>query len=196
MRLLDDGLLQLGIKTTSFQRQQFVDFLSLLQKWKKTYNLTAIDSIDEMVVLHLFDSAAVAPHLQGEKILDVGTGAGLPGIPLAILFPEKQFYLLDSNQKKITFIQQVKLTLNINNIHPIKRRVEDYHPAQDFDCIISRAFASIDKFSSCCEHLASENSRLIAMKGKISTHEIQSCGGDIINLEIPFLDQERCLVIL
>lgn len=200
MKQLKDGLQQLGIAFTSEQQQQCMDFLALLQKWNGAYNLTAIKDLEDMVVLHLLDSLAVGPHLQGERILDVGTGAGLPGIPLAILFPEKTFYLLDSNQKKVTFTQQVKLTLGIDNIYPVKARIEDYQEATPFDTVISRAFSSLTDFFSLCQPVVSKDGCFIAMKGSKPDKELELLDGRVrdrqcVKLDVPFMDANRCLVI-
>lgn len=198
----------LGLNISDHQYDQLMDYLALFIKWNKAYNLSAIRNPRDMVVLHLLDSLAVAPSLlertagfNTARILDVGTGGGLPGIPLAILFPEIQFTLLDSAGKKMRFLFQVATSLGLDNVVVENQRAEAFQPPQTFDLIISRAFASLDDFVACSQHLLSENGVFWAMKGQkpedelseISKHYIVS---NIQSLDVPGLDAERCLVEL
>lgn len=138
---LDRLLSQANIPLTDQQKQQLVDFVKLLDKWNKAYNLTSVRNPDEMLVKHIMDSLVVSQHLQGQQFIDVGTGPGLPGIPLAIANPDKQFVLLDSLGKRITFIKNAIRELKLTNVTPVLSRVEEYQE-QQFDGVLSRAFAS------------------------------------------------------
>lgn len=153
---------------------QLAAYIELLAKWNKTYNLTAVRDREEMVIRHLMDSLAIAPYLHGERILDVGTGAGLPGIPLAIIFPAKNFTLMDSNGKKTRFLFQARQSLNLSNINVVHSRVEAYSDAQGFDSIVSRAFAAINDMLQLTQHLLAPGGRFLAMKGVYPEQEIQA----------------------
>ena len=146
---LIQGAQQLNIALSESQQEQLLQYLGLLIKWNKAYNLTAVRNPDEMVSRHLLDSLSVVDCVQkyGDHWLDVGSGGGMPGVPLAILFPERQFTLLDSNGKKTRFLTQVKLELKLDNLQVIHSRVEAYTPEQAFTGIISRAFSSLEDFS-------------------------------------------------
>ena len=147
---LIQGAQQLNIALSESQQEQLLQYLGLLIKWNKAYNLTAVRNPDEMVSRHLLDSLSVVDCVQkyGDHWLDVGSGGGMPGVPLAILFPERQFTLLDSNGKKTRFLTQVKLELKLDNLQVIHSRVEAYTPEQAFTGIISRAFSSLEDFSN------------------------------------------------
>lgn len=147
------------------QVEQFANYLALMAKWNKTYNLTAITDPKEMVLRHISDSLAINDFLEGDRIIDVGTGAGLPGIPLAIVNPEKKFVLLDSNSKKTRFLTQVIAELCIENVDIVRERAENYRNSVCFDCVISRAFASMDKMLTLTQHLCCQNGYFLAMKG-------------------------------
>lgn len=178
----------------------FTRFLELLSKWNKAYNLTAIRRPEEMVTLHLFDSLSVTPYLHGVRILDVGTGAGLPGIPLAITHPEKQFTLLDSNQKKISFCQQVVLELGLKNVELIYQRVEQFIPPLQFDTILSRAFASISDMLKSSAHLCASGGRFLAMKGIVSKEDLSETAKhyryQMHKLKVLGVNAERCVVVI
>jgi len=152
--------------------QQFIAYLALLEKWNRVYNLTAIRDPNESVILHLVDSLVMNPYLHGERIIDVGTGAGLPGIPLALINPEKHFVLLDSNSKKIRFLTQVLHELKIPNIEIIHSRAEDFHPEKGFDSIVSRAFAAINVMLAATHHLINADGQFLAMKGRFPEQEL------------------------
>jgi 16S rRNA (guanine527-N7)-methyltransferase len=186
---LDDGARQLGVQISEGQRDQLLAYLALLSKWNKAYNLTAVRNTAEMVSRHLLDSLSVAPYVQlgGTRWLDVGSGGGMPGIPLAILFPERHFTLLDSNGKKTRFLTQVKLELKLANLEVVHSRVEQFAPAQPFTGITSRAFSSLEDFSNWTRHLGDRDARWLAMKGVQPDDELQALPGDF--------ELERCLVL-
>lgn len=181
------------------QTKKIQQYIDLLLKWNKVYNLTAITSPEEMSSKHIADSLAISPFLQGNMIIDVGTGAGLPGIPLAIVNPDKQFTLLDSNGKKVRFLKEVKQQLGLHNVTPIHSRVAEFQPEQAFSSVLSRAFASICDMLRGSEHLACAGGRFLAMKGTTPTEELQQLPAGftlehIHILDVPGLNAERCLV--
>ena len=155
------------------QVELFNRYINLLAKWNKAFNLTAVRNIDEMLNRHLVDSLSIAQYIEGARFIDVGTGPGLPGIPLAILFPNKQFYLLDSNGKKSRFQQQAKLELSLDNIEVINSRVDEYQPEALFDGILSRAFATLDDMINGSAHLCKTGGHYYAMKGLYPEDELQ-----------------------
>lgn len=189
------------IALTETQIQQLIAFVSLLDKWNKAYNLTSVRSPAEMLVRHIMDSIVVAPYLQGTRFIDVGTGPGLPGIPLAIVMPGAHFTLLDSLGKRIRFIKQVQHELKLTNIVPVQSRVEEFQTSPAFDGVISRAFASLDDMLNWCHHLSGENGRFYALKGLRTDEEVASLPPgfeviDSVKLHVPELDAERYLVII
>lgn len=197
---LDRLLAQANIQLPDQQKAQLIGFVQLLDKWNKAYNLTSVRNPDEMLVKHILDSLVVSQHLQGDKFIDVGTGPGLPGIPLAIINPDKQFVLLDSLGKRITFIKNALRELGIQNVTPILSRVEEYDE-QRFDGVLSRAFASLDDMVNWCYHLPNENGKFYALKGIYDELEVQSVKNpvklvNVIQLEVPELIGERHLVVL
>ncbi|CAG21870.1 16S rRNA (guanine(527)-N(7))-methyltransferase RsmG [Photobacterium profundum] len=192
---------QTELQVTEQQVQQLVGYVELLHKWNKAYNLTSVRDPNEMLVKHIMDSIVVSAHLQGENFIDVGTGPGLPGIPLAIMCPEKNFTLLDSLGKRIRFIKQVVHELKIANVTPVQSRVEEFQPEQGFDGVISRAFASMNDMVSWCHHLPAENGHFLALKGQFSEQEVAElpewCSvTEVKPLQIPELEGKRHLVIL
>ncbi|MCX7084795.1 MAG: 16S rRNA (guanine(527)-N(7))-methyltransferase RsmG [Methylococcales bacterium] len=189
------GLEALNISLEEHKIAQLLAFVQLLEKWNKAYNLTAIRNKEAMIGLHLLDSLAVAPYIQGPRIIDIGTGAGLPGIPLAIYYPEMQFTLLDSNAKKTRFVQQAILELGLKNISVCHTRVEQYQPEQNFDTVITRAFASLPDILQLTTRLLSDSGILLAMKGQATdVPEIENAQTTIIPIQVPDVDAERCLV--
>jgi 16S rRNA (guanine527-N7)-methyltransferase len=171
----------------------------LLHKWNKAYNLTSVRDPDAMLVKHILDSLVVSPHLHGERFIDVGTGPGLPGLPLAIINPDKQFVLLDSLGKRINFIRQVIQELGLTNVTPVKSRVEEYQPDVGFDCVLSRAFASLEDMLSWCHHLPSEQGSFLALKGQYPEQELAQLPANIRlvachELRVPELEGERHLL--
>lgn len=199
-QILISGIEELGIEVSVEARQKLIDFLGLLSKWNKVYNLTAIRDPEQMISHHLLDSLAVLPHLWPQNWLDVGCGAGLPGIVLAIARPEWTFTLLDSNSKKISFVQQALIELKLNNVQVCCGRVEECQFEQKFDGIISRAFADTTEFVELTKHLLMKDGRWAAMKGAPDS-ELQRLPQHInvekvISLKVPRLNAARCLVIL
>lgn len=192
---------ELGLDLSAQQEQQLRTYLDLLQRWNKVYNLTAVRDPAQMLPLHLWDSLAVVPFIQAEHCLDVGSGAGLPGIPLAILRPTQTFTLLDTNGKKTRFIQQAALELGLTNLKVVQARVEQWQPTQPFAAIISRAFASLADFVTVSGmHLAAQGT-LYAMKGRYPDSEIAELPAGWMlarshPLSVPGLEAERHLLEL
>jgi len=200
---LREGARELGVELSAEQREQLLAYLALLIKWNKAYNLTAVRDPDEMVSRHLLDSLSVVPYVveAGDNWLDVGSGGGMPGIPLAILFPERQFTLLDSNGKKTRFLTQVKLELKLANLQVIHSRVEEFQPEQPFSGICSRAFSSLEDFSNWTRHLGDVNTQWLAMKGVHPDDELQALPADFSLtathvLKVPGCQGQRHLLIL
>ncbi len=169
---LEFGLNQMGLHFSVPVQQKLVHYIQLISRWNKSFNLTAVRNIADMVSKHLLDSLVVQPYLEGSIILDVGSGAGLPGIPFAIASPDKHFVLIDSNGKKTRFLTQAKIDLKLDNVEVVHQRVEDYQPIVDghriyFDVITARAYASTDKILSSTLHLQNESSRILVMQGKL-----------------------------
>ncbi|QRG79131.1 16S rRNA (guanine(527)-N(7))-methyltransferase RsmG [Citrobacter sp. R56] len=196
-RLLD----QAGISLTDHQKNQLVAYVDMLNKWNKAYNLTSVRDPGEMLVRHILDSIVVAPHLQGQRFIDVGTGPGLPGIPLSIVRPESHFTLLDSLGKRVRFLRQVQHELKLDNITPVQSRVEEFPSEPPFDGVISRAFASLNDMVSWCHHLPGENGRFYALKGLLPEDEIASLPAEfsvesVVKLRVPQLEGERHLVVV
>ncbi|GIA24739.1 16S rRNA (guanine(527)-N(7))-methyltransferase RsmG [Vibrio cholerae] len=199
---LDALISKTSLTVTEQQREQLVGYVQLLDKWNKAYNLTSVRDPMEMLVKHILDSLVVSPHLVGERFIDVGTGPGLPGIPLAIMHPDKEFVLLDSLGKRIRFLKQVIHNLKINNVLPVQSRVEEFDPESGFDGVLSRAFASMTDMVNWCQHLPKPNGGVfLALKGVRPDDEItllpEWCSvTDIKALQVPELEGERHLVIL
>jgi len=196
---LERGIIQLGIQIGSETQAKLLDYLALLVKWNKVYNLTAIRDPQQMLSHHLLDSLAVIPHLGAGRWLDVGCGAGLPGLVLAIVQPEWQFVLLDSNSKKTGFVQQAIIELGLRNVQVRCARVEEYQTTDKFDGITSRAFTELGDFLRMTRHLIAPHGRWVAMKG-MPENELAGVPDDcimeeIIPLRVPGLDAARCLVI-
>ena len=197
---LDRLLTQANISLTDQQKQQLVDFVKLLDKWNKAYNLTSVRNPDEMLVKHIMDSLVVSKYLQGQQFIDVGTGPGLPGIPLAIANPDKQFVLLDSLGKRITFIKNAIRELKLTNVAPVLSRVEEYQE-QQFDGVLSRAFASLNDMVDWCYNLPNTSGHFYALKGQYQPEELAEVIKpielvEVIKLNVPELVGERHLVVL
>lgn len=197
--LLTQGLDDAGLRVTDEQCEKMLAFLALLAKWNKTYNLTAVTDPREMISYHLLDSLSLAPFLGEGSLLDVGSGGGLPGIPLAILLPNKKICLLESKQKKINFLQHVVTSLQLTNVTVVRARVEDYQPGESFDEITCRAFSSLFDFLQMCGRLCRKDGVLIAMKGtraQVETEAVPSshCIEAIRPVVVPGLEMERHLV--
>ncbi len=194
-------LAEAGISLSDQQQQQLVAYVEMLHKWNKAYNLTSVRDPNEMLVRHILDSIVVAPHLQGTRFIDVGTGPGLPGIPLSIVRPESHFTLLDSLGKRVRFLRQVQHELKLTNIEPVQSRVEDFPAEPPFDGVISRAFASLNDMVSWCHHLPGDTGRFYALKGQLPEDEIALLPvglavESIVELKVPHLEGERHLVIV
>lgn len=159
------GLSELNIKLSDNKIEKLLDYIVEFEKWNRAYNLSAVRELDKMVVRHLLDSLTLVPHIAGNNLVDVGTGGGLPGVPLAIVFPEKKFTLIDSNGKKTRFIFHIKNLLKLDNITIKNLRVNAFKPAQKFDAVISRAFASLKDMTENCAHLLAPTGVFLAMKG-------------------------------
>lgn len=191
----------LGRKLSAFESDQMLAYLALLQRWNGAYNLTAIRDTAEMVTRHLLDSLSMWPWVTDGPVLDAGTGAGLPGVPLAILRPDLQFTLLDSAGKKIRFLRQVKRELGLDNINPLQARLETHLPPQPYGIIISRAFSSLQNFAAASRQLMGASTRLLAMKGRDPVDEREALPGWIKvdsaqELVVPGLQEQRHLVIM
>ena len=171
--LLRSGAQDQSQTLTDIQVKLLLDYLRLLYKWNGAYNLTAIRDLEKMLHLHLLDSLSIIPFVKGVNVLDVGTGPGLPGIPLAIIYPERNFTLMDSNGKKTRFLFQVKNELGLDNVTEIQSRVEDYQPTKQFDAITSRAFTSLSDMVEKTAHLLEGNGRFYAMKGQYPDEELR-----------------------
>lgn len=197
---LSSGLDQMGLVLSQTQQQKLLDYLALLMKWNRTYNLTAIRDPQEMVSRQLLDSLSILPLVQGKQILDVGTGAGLPGIPLAICIPDAGFTLLDSNGKKARFVQQAKMELELGNLEVCQSRAEQFNSASRFDTITTRAFAALPKIIELTTRLLSSNGILLAMKGTIPTEEVALVRAEgnevqIIRLQTPVSGERHAIII-
>jgi len=198
---LESGISELGLELSDAQRESLLTYIQLLLKWNKVYNLTAVRDPAQMVVRHLLDSLAIAPWCTGQRLIDVGTGAGLPGVPLALLYPQKEIHLLDSNSKKTRFLFQVKTALGLDNISVHHARVESFTPIQRYDAVLSRAFASLLDMVTGCGHLLCESGQFIAMKGGLCESELASIDAlglstTVHELNVPGLAEQRHLVIL
>jgi 16S rRNA (guanine527-N7)-methyltransferase len=198
---LKTGIAELNLALDFEGRNKLLQYLALLEKWNQTYNLTAIRARASMVSGHLLDSLAVIPHLSGVRILDVGSGAGLPGVPLAVAMPKAHVALLDCNHKKAAFLKQVTAELELRNASVVCERVESWHATEKFDCIISRAFAEIAELTKLASHLLAPGGVLVAMKGVYPFEEIESLPPDFRlrgahALAVPGLGAERHLVLI
>ncbi|MDC2889844.1 16S rRNA (guanine(527)-N(7))-methyltransferase RsmG [Psychrosphaera algicola] len=195
---------QTDLKISDLQIDQLVAYVELLHKWNKAYNLTSVREPEQMLIKHIMDSLVVSPHLLSvtdinNKFIDVGTGSGLPGIPLAIINPDLEFTLLDSLGKRVRFMTQVKLDLGLKNIIPVQSRVEDFEG--EFAGVLSRAFASISDMVNWSRHLVAPNGRFFALKGQLAKEEIEALPDfvkvdSIAPLVVPNLNAERHLVLL
>ncbi|MGB9428325.1 MAG: 16S rRNA (guanine(527)-N(7))-methyltransferase RsmG [Gammaproteobacteria bacterium] len=199
IRELAAGIGQLGLAIPSPAQSKLSAYIALLHKWNRTYNLTAVREPGEMVSKHLLDSLAVAPFVRGPRVLDVGTGAGLPGIPLAIALPEHYFILLDGNGKKTRFVTQAVTALGLKNVEVVQARAEDFRPAERFATVLSRAFASLADFLALTAHLGTPAGRWLAMKGARPDDELQALPAGfrllaVHLLNVPRLNAQRCVV--
>lgn len=197
------GLLAAGLNLSDAVQQKLLDYLALIQKWNKVHNLTAVRDPDEMVTLHLLDSLAVLPFIEAKTLLDVGSGAGLPGIPLAICLSELKVTVIDSSQKKASFMRQAKAELGIDNLEVLCGRVEEVRRDEKFDVVISRAFSDLCLFVNLTKHLCKATGAWLAMKGVFPEAELKELASNlhltpskIEVLKVPGLDAQRHLVFL
>jgi 16S rRNA (guanine527-N7)-methyltransferase len=198
---LERGAKELALELREPAEERLLEYLSLMAKWNKTYNLTAVRDPLAMVSHHLLDSLAVLPHLRMPlegALADAGSGAGLPGIPIAIARPDWHVVLAEANQKKAAFLRQATIELGLRNARVHDGRVEDWRPAERFAIVISRAFARLAQFARACAHLLAGEGSLVAMKGALHEEELAEMGGwrcTRIELRVPLLDAARHLVI-
>jgi 16S rRNA (guanine527-N7)-methyltransferase len=201
---LDAGLAAMGLSPTEAQREGLIAYVVLLARWNHAFNLTAVREPLEMVPRHLLDSLSLAPYLFGESVMDLGTGAGLPGIPLALFQPQRQFWLLDSNGKKTRFVRQAVMELGLANCEVVQARMESYRPGRKFATIVARALATLSELKALGEPLLARPGRLLLMKGRIPEAEMGELtrspgtphrdGLRVHRLEVPFVVGERHLI--
>jgi 16S rRNA (guanine527-N7)-methyltransferase len=189
--IFESALEQLGQAFPDGTAGKMAALLDELEKWNRKFNLTAIRNVDEMITAHLLDSLVARPLLHGDRVLDVGTGAGFPGLPLAIVEPERQFTLLDSNNKKIMFAQHAAGFLGLDNVITVKARAEDYAPGHCFDTVIARALAALPKLVEIAGHHVGEDGVFVALKGRYPAEELQQLdqpwGYAVMELMVPGL---------
>lgn len=195
------GITALGLDVAPSAQQRMLDYLALVEKWNKAYNLTAVREPAKMLTHHLLDSLSVLPHLRGPQVLDVGSGAGLPGIPLAISKPEWRFTLLDSNHKKTTFLRQAVIELKLGNVDVVCDRVESWLSSQPFDTVVSRAFSDLPEFLALAGKLCAKTGVMLAMKGVYPHEELAQVPKDfrlrnVVPLNVPGLGAERHAAVL
>ncbi len=195
------GITALGLDVTPEAQQRMLDYLALVEKWNKAYNLTAVREPAKMLTHHLLDSLSVLPHVRGPQVLDVGSGAGLPGIPLAISKPEWRFTLLDSNHKKTTFLRQAVIELKLANVDVVCDRVESWPATQPFDTVVSRAFSDLPEFLALAGKLCAKNGVVVAMKGVYPHEELAQVPKEfqlrnVVPLNVPGLGAERHAAVL
>ena len=198
---LAEGLTALQLELNTSVQRKLIDFVQLLVKWNRAYNLTAIRQPEQMVTRHLLDSLVIGPYIQGPRILDVGTGAGLPGIPLALAYPDLHFTLLDSNGKKIRFVTQAVAELGLANVDVVQSRIEAFQPTSRFDTITARAYASIEELISQTTRLLAEEGQYLVMKGVYPVAEVEGMPPGyqveaVHQLQVPKLDAERHLLVI
>ncbi len=184
--------------------EKLLDYLAELHKWNRAYNLTAVRDAEQMLPRHIFDSLVASPWVKGDVIADAGTGAGLPGIPLALCHPRRHFTLLDSNGKKTRFVQHAVAQLSLDNVSVVQARVEKFSPEQPFDTVFSRAFSSLQEFAASCGGMLAPEGRLVALKGKYPQEELEALQAShpewllqqSERLQVPGLEGERHIVVL
>ena len=198
---LISGAEKLGLSLTDQQIDALLGYLQLMHKWNKAYNLTSVRDPKEMLHKHILDSLAVAPYIQAKRYIDVGTGPGLPGIPLSIVCPSAHFTCLDSLGKRVRFMKQVAYELKLENVNPIQSRVEQHTPERLYDGVLSRAFASLSDMLTWCEHLIDSSGEFLALKGQYPQDELSDIPDNIAlvsthKLEVPYVVGERNLIVL
>lgn len=195
------GLLEMGIDLSAETQSNLLNYVALIQKWNKVYNLTAVREPEKMLTQHLLDSLVVLPYISGRRVIDVGTGPGLPGIPLALANPLLEVTLLDSNQKKTSFLRQACLELGLKNTTVVCDRVEAWHSEEKYGVVISRAFSELSDFVNLAQHLCDANGVMLAMKGVYPHEELSRLSADVTvqsveSLNVWGLEAERHLVVL
>ena len=198
---LADGARTLGVALPPAACEKLLVYLSLVERWSRVYNLTAIREAEKMITHHLLDSLAVLPHISGPRVLDVGSGAGLPGIPLAIAAPELELTLIESSHKKASFLKQALIELGLDRVAVVNERVETYEPAGLYDVVISRAFSDLGEFVHLAGRLCAPGGKLAAMKGVYPYEELAQLPagyalGRAVRLKVPGLEAERHLLLL
>ncbi len=196
---LQAGAGTLGVALAPGQIEQLFDFVAALERWNRVYNLSGVRDPDQMVVLHLLDSLSVGHWLGGSPVLDLGTGAGLPGVPLAIAYPQRRFVLLDGNSKKLRFVTQTLFDLGLRNASAVQARIEAYRPAEKFATIVSRAVGSALDLFALAAPLLEPGGRLLLMKGRHPEQDLHALAAGGIpcrlqSLAVPFLERERHLI--
>jgi 16S rRNA (guanine527-N7)-methyltransferase len=197
---MSEALRAMGMTLDARQQERLLDYLALIGKWNRTYNLTAIHEPEKMLTHHLLDSLAILPMVAAGPLLDVGSGAGLPGIPLALARPDLKVTLLDSSQKRCGFMQQAAIELKLGNVTVVHARAGDYLPVEKFPQIVSRAFSDLSEFVKVTRHLLAEGGEWLAMKGLYPDEEIALLKGARVKsharLHVPGLDADRHLIIM
>lgn len=201
LRTLTEGARALKVRTSPGARASMIDYLKQLEAWNDTYNLTAVRRVEDMVVRHLLDSLAAAPYLEGEEIVDVGSGAGLPGIPLALARPGKRVTLVESNGKKAAFLRHVVRTLAPGNVEVVQERAESYRPQRAFTTVICRAFATAAQTLHLTGHLCAPSGRVVLMKGRDPAPELENLPAgfrvaEVTPVAVPGLDAERHIAVI
>ena len=202
LREIAEGAAAMGLQLPPAAQEKLAAYLELLAKWNRVHNLTAVRETSDMVTLHILDSLSVLPHLAAAaSVVDVGTGAGLPGIPVAIARPDLPVTLLDSSHKKCAFLEQAKTELALANVTVVCARVEDWKPQARFGAVVSRAFSDLADFVVQAAHLAAPGGRLVAMKGVYPFEEISRVPAShkvaqVVELRVPSLDARRHVVLL
>jgi 16S rRNA (guanine527-N7)-methyltransferase len=199
--LLEDGILELGLEERLGGDPRLMEYVTELMNWNRVYNLTSVRKPADIITRHILDSLSIIDYLHGTCILDIGTGAGLPGIPLAIACPEREFVLLDSSSKKLRFVQQTLGILGMENVRLENCRVDEYRPDATFDTTICRAFSDLPDYYRYASPLCSHDGRMLAMKGVNPMTELEcledaGVAAEVIPLKVPGLDAERHVVML
>ena len=199
--LLESGLGQIGLELKDSQVAALLEHIALIRKWAGSYNLVSRGDLDHLVTRHVLDSLCVYPWLNADRLLDAGSGAGFPGIPLAVIRPQWRFALLDSSGKRSRFLRQVVRGLELDNVDVVQERVEDYAPKREFSTITSRAFSSLELFARRVRHLAGPATRIVAIKGRLPSEELAELPGwvavnSVESYTVPGLHVERHVVIM
>lgn len=198
---LHQGLAELGLDPQSCPCEAYLQYIDLLAKWNRTYNLTGVREKKRMIHVHVLDSLAVLPYIRGKRCLDIGTGAGLPGFILALAQPDIHWTLMDSNGKKIRFLRQLLFEMKIVNVEIVHSRAEKFLSSAAYSSIISRAFGTLGEYKRAVEHLLLPGTRALAMKGRVANAELQEVADlnvsiSVVELQVPGIDAHRSLVLL